>query len=501
MTVLTVALYARQSVNVPQGIATQISLMEAEAKRRGWTVVDRFEDNDTSASKPRGAKSRWFQMLRDAKSGNFTYVLATDLDRLLRGQKDLLDLIESGARVVTLSGDLDLSSADGEFRATMLAAIARFEVVRKSERQKRAAVVRAAQGTPHRGRRPFGYEQDGTTIRESEATWLRWAAEQVIELRTLHSICVRLNSEKVRTTAGNDWGTNQLRKMLSKPRNAGIVVHLGTVQPKTKIQPILTVEQHESILAILEGNRAATKLTPGPKATTNWASGLASCGVCGAPMRPKAVTSKGTRKTYYMCEVKVKRTSPDGLRHTSMAANVLEQAITYHVAHEMAFNRDRFTKIQGTDVSHLYKALNGHRAAVDELMQLVGSGNAKAFQIAPQMKELNSKIEAAEKAISEATAQNVVLEMLTVEAADFEAGDEAASMSDTAEREVWAQIMDGVRDDMQMKSEMTFSRMIPERKQQLTKQLCSFTVTPGGKGAKRVEMTRLHHDVDVLQLP
>jgi hypothetical protein len=55
-----------------------------------------------------------------------------------RQTKDLVALIEVGAKVITLDGEIDLSSRDGELRATMLAGFARFEIRHKAERMVRA---------------------------------------------------------------------------------------------------------------------------------------------------------------------------------------------------------------------------------------------------------------------------------------------------------------------------------------------------------------------------
>lgn len=73
-------------------------------------------------------------MLSHVGSGKFDVIVARDLDRLLRTLQDLVKLIDLGAKVATVDGEINLTTADGEFRATMLAAVARFEIRRKSER-------------------------------------------------------------------------------------------------------------------------------------------------------------------------------------------------------------------------------------------------------------------------------------------------------------------------------------------------------------------------------
>ena len=163
------ALYARQSKADPDGIDRQLPRLRKLAKNQGWTVVGEYVDDGMSASKSRGPGSAWMRMLSDADAGKIDTVIAVDLDRLLRGLPDLIALIEHKLMALTLSGELDLTSADGEFRATMLAAVARFEVRRKAERQSRAQLQRAQQGRAPKGVRPLGYAVNGDLIEEEAA--------------------------------------------------------------------------------------------------------------------------------------------------------------------------------------------------------------------------------------------------------------------------------------------------------------------------------------------
>lgn len=101
--------------------------IKALADARDWVIVETYDDPAVSATKKRRAGTRWAEMLDDARAGRFSMVVAVDMDRLLRSTKDLNTLIDLGLRVVTVDGEIDLSTADGEFRATMLAALARFE--------------------------------------------------------------------------------------------------------------------------------------------------------------------------------------------------------------------------------------------------------------------------------------------------------------------------------------------------------------------------------------
>jgi len=109
----TCAIYARQSMDRATGIDRQLTRCRALAVSRGWEVMAEFEDNAVSAFKSRGAGTAWSRLLASSAE----VIVSVNLDRLLRGQADLLTIIAAGKTVATVEGDLDLTTADGRFRA------------------------------------------------------------------------------------------------------------------------------------------------------------------------------------------------------------------------------------------------------------------------------------------------------------------------------------------------------------------------------------------------
>ncbi|MDQ0743387.1 site-specific DNA recombinase [Clavibacter sp. B3I6] len=278
----TVAIYARQSEDVSEGIERQLARCRALIQARGYDLVREYRDNDTSAAKERGVGTAWATMLEELANGVAEVVVAVDLDRLLRDTRDLFRLIDAGARVLTVDGELDLTTADGEFRATMLAGIARFEIRRKSERQLRANLDRASRGEPTAGRRRFGYETDAVTPRETEAIVVRRMFQHVADGGSLRSLAQQLNDEGVDPAPGRAaWRPLRLRHILTNPHYAGSVTHLGRVTPSDTVTPIVTPELAAEVQAILAD--AARRTSPGP-GRRYLMSGLARCGVCGAGM-------------------------------------------------------------------------------------------------------------------------------------------------------------------------------------------------------------------------
>lgn len=161
-------------------VETQRRRIRALCEARGWTYGPEHIDEGISATKARGTGTQWQEMLSHVGTGKFDVVVARDLDRLLRTLQDLVKLIDLGVKVATVDGEIDLTTADGEFRATMLAAVARFEIRRKSERAIGANETRRKLGIPISRGRILGYDEDGVTQIDDEAAAVKRAFEDYL---------------------------------------------------------------------------------------------------------------------------------------------------------------------------------------------------------------------------------------------------------------------------------------------------------------------------------
>src|SRR5204863_2589893 len=93
-----------------------------------------------------------------------------------------------GIALANVSGDTDLSSSDGRFKARIMGAVARQESERKGERIHREAEHAAQRGVPRGSRRPFGYEFDRITLRDEEVTLIREAVDRVLAGETVAAV-------------------------------------------------------------------------------------------------------------------------------------------------------------------------------------------------------------------------------------------------------------------------------------------------------------------------
>lgn len=281
------ALYLRQSLDRAEGIDSQLIRCTKLVEARGWDIVATFKDNEIRASKPRGPETGWGEML--PRIGNdFNVVIAVDLDRLLRNTRDLNTLIDLGARVVTVDGEIDLSTADGEFRGTMLAGIARFESRRASERQKRSKQHASETGKWHGGIPPYGYRaEDHALVPEpSEVKIIKEAAKRLLEnYEPMYAIITDWNSPKVpggsepkhQTRGGHHWRQPNLRSILLNRAMLG-ETKAGVVGWK----PIIDLATFDRLQALLTDPSRKVTHSPGVKGGKySMGGGLTVCGKCG----------------------------------------------------------------------------------------------------------------------------------------------------------------------------------------------------------------------------
>lgn len=302
------------------GVERQEELCRDLAERKGWAVLEVLIDNDLSAY--RGApRPAYEQLLEGMESGTYNAVLVVDQDRLTRHTRELEDFIvladKAGTALATVSGDLDLSTSDGRFRARIMGAVARQESEKKSERIRRQRRQAAKRGISHGGRRPYGYTKGGHELDRAEAANVLEAASRFLAGDSLPQIASDWNSRGIRSASGKEWTTTSLRTMLAGPRIAGLRVHRGEIVGDAAWPAIIDRDTHERIRAILGDPRRAQRGRPPEHLLT----GMLRCGRCGSRMS-SATTSTGAKR--YVCH---RGPGHSGCGRMSVTAVALEEEI------------------------------------------------------------------------------------------------------------------------------------------------------------------------------
>lgn len=278
------AIYTRISVDPSGeglGVDRQLEDCQALAERLGWSVVETYSDNDISAFSGRH-RPGFEAMLDGMKNGEYDALLCWHTDRLHRNMKDLERLIEvadvGGVDIRTVQGgDLDLSTSAGRMVARILGSVARQESEHTSERRKRANEQKAASGVWSTSRRPFGYTPTGEP-HEPEASAVTTAAADVLAGTSLRQIAREWNESGLRTAHGGiEWRATSVRRILSSPRYAALVVHRGSVAGKGNWEPLIDEDAHRALLALFNDSSRTTTVSFERK---HQGSGVYRCGVC-----------------------------------------------------------------------------------------------------------------------------------------------------------------------------------------------------------------------------
>jgi hypothetical protein len=181
---------------------------------------------------------------------------------------------------------------------------------------KRKLLEVAQSGAPSGGgTRPFGFEPDKRTIRESEAELIREVADRILAGDSLGAVCADWAQRGIATVTGREWLPNVLRGILMAPRVAGLRQHQGVVVGEAAWPPILDRPTWERLRAMF---LAPQRRRQG--AGRQLLTGLLVCGRCGA--RLMSGQNNGVRA--YVCR---RGPGKDGCAGLAMVAEPLEEVV------------------------------------------------------------------------------------------------------------------------------------------------------------------------------
>ncbi|MFI2577736.1 recombinase family protein [Streptomyces rochei] len=284
----------------------QERLCRQVAQERGWTPVDRlvFKDNSISAWRRDVRRPGWEAMLEAIGAGEVGAIIVYHGDRLIRQPWDLEVLLrladERGIRLASPTGTRNLDDPDDRFILRIEAAQACRESDNTSRRLKWHYEKQAARGITRlggRGGRAFGFEPDGLTVREDDAAVIREVARRVLAGEPIGAIARDLTARGVTTTTGGPWDHSALKKLMLRPRLAGLVARKGSIVGPAAWPAILPRATWETVRATLE--RKASGFGYATNARRYLLTGIALCGTCEQPLVVRHNTRPGL--TGYGC--------------------------------------------------------------------------------------------------------------------------------------------------------------------------------------------------------
>jgi DNA invertase Pin-like site-specific DNA recombinase len=364
------------------GVTRQRDDCERRARERGWRVIAVESDNDTSAAKATRQRPGFAAVLAAVEAGQARVVLAWSLDRLQRNRRDEVRLYEACQRHgVTLSlvngADLDFTTAAGRFVADSLGSVARLEIELKSDRQRAAQAQAARQGRRVGGRRPFGYEPDGTTVREHEAAAIRDGYRQLLAGVSLGEIARGWNTAGLSTGQNNAWRRGAVRDVLLNPRNAGLRGHGSVPERGRRKIEVIGPANWPALINEATWEAAHRLLTDTDRRTGGGArallTGVAMCGVCGAPVHAGGA-SRGQGRAY-RCSGSTGHVARRAEPVDDYVSAVIVERLSRPDARELLLDQDR------PDIDKLHTEAMALRHRLDQLAVDFADGGLTASQL------------------------------------------------------------------------------------------------------------------------
>jgi DNA invertase Pin-like site-specific DNA recombinase len=388
-------------------VERQLEDCERLAERRGWEIAERFVDDDISAWSGRH-RPEYARCLDALRTGALDGLLVYDLDRLHRQPRELEEFIDLCQQlrlthVASASGDIDLTTADGQFQARILAAVAKKESDDKSRRIQRKHLDKAVKGeVSGGGSRPYGYESDKVTLRPAEAAVVAECARRLLAGEPVRTIARDLNERGVTSASGGAWSPQTLRRMLAAPRISGQRIHRGEIVATAVWPAIISAEDGAAIRALLANperrtNKAARRYLLG---------GLLVCSHCGERLvaRPR---SGGQRR--YAC---AKGVGFSGCGKTYVTAEAVEQFVTEAVllrldSAELQRQVERNAKA-APDSQRWWQEAEAAQEQLDELAAAYGQRQVSMSEWMAARKPIEQRLTDARKQLAKVSRSNVI---------------------------------------------------------------------------------------------
>jgi DNA invertase Pin-like site-specific DNA recombinase len=303
-------IYTRVSSD-KSGYGRSVSEQEKECRaiceRNDWPVAEVLSDNDIGASRwSRKDRPAYKQLASTLRRGDVLVTWeASRAQRDLKAYVQLAELCANRGVKMSYGGRVfDLESGDDRFTTGLDALLAAKEADLNRDRAMRTVIANAGEGKPH-GKIAYGYRAkrnpDTGVIEkriphEEHAPIVQEIAGRIIAGESLYAIAKDLTARGVPPAGkATTWRGTIIARMMVRPTYAGLRGHRDAVIPSTHWEPLITVEQHEAIVAILRDPSRRTVRGTGPK---HLLSGIARCSICQTPVQRQKVRDG---VSVYMC--------------------------------------------------------------------------------------------------------------------------------------------------------------------------------------------------------
>jgi DNA invertase Pin-like site-specific DNA recombinase len=382
-----VAIYCRMSHE-----SDNVKVQEADCRelveRRGWEVSGVYVDDGVSAYRGRRVRRAYRELMADLQAGSFAAIAVYNVDRLQRSNREFAEFVDACEQrrihLVTPTGDVDTTTADGRLYLHNLGAAAEHQSARASERLRRKHRQIAEEGRwSGGGKRAYGFEKDGVTIRESEAAVIREFALRALAGESLLGMVTDLNRRGIPAAGGGEWRRHVLKALLRSARISGQREHLGVLSPAVWLAIVSPADTLRLRELLRDGS---------PRTRRTLLTGLLRCGRCGRRMGSRP---DGGRRAY-AC-----RKEEDGCGGVSVVADWVEERVTGALLYALDHNGLRAAEQPPTGQEEaILRDLEEARGRLTEVGELHAQGAVSTAAWLAAVGPLERRIEEGERGLA-----------------------------------------------------------------------------------------------------
>lgn len=374
----------------------------------GVGIVEILIEDDIGASRySKKARPNWSRALEllSAKSTKRRMLITWESSRAQRRLDWYLQLRQvcedAGALWMYQGRVYDMRDPDDRRRTAQDAIDDEYEVEKTRKRVMRDMRKVAAEGRPH-GKLAYGYKiirdektgrSIGREIYDEQAAVVRDIAQRLLAGQSVRSVATHLNDSGIpaprpaRTgpQAGGPapWRSNTLAKLILSPTYVGLRTTRGAVTGPATWKPILTMDEHERLKALLtHPSRLTHRGTEPVWLLTNWHH----CGECGG----RLTLRKGRHQTpAYTCE--------DGFCFGAVVKPVealVEEAVLQRLESPDVL---KLLAVAAQDSADAFEEARRLTTRLDEAIEKAAEGELSAGTLAKLEAKLKPKIAAAER--------------------------------------------------------------------------------------------------------
>lgn len=384
---------------------------EARARKyiemKGWQAVELY-DLSWVSGKSVMKHPECIRMLRDIETGRISGLIFSNLTRLARNTRELLDFCDIfnqyNADLISLSENIDTSSPAGKLLFTLMASLAQFERETIAARVAASVPIRAELGKPLGGQAPYGYQWKNKelSLDQKEAPVRKLMFELYLKEQRFRKVVEILNSRGYRTRKGGKWTGTTLERLLTDPiakglRRANYTRSEGKdkrwiLKPKDewvfqKVQAIVSEEIWNQVNTLIKSQKSQRTR----RKTIHLFSGLTFCH-CGSKMYLLSNTPKYTCND---CRNKIHKDDLETIFHEQLRDVLFNEDFAENL------NEENLKSIQNknTLLNQLKKDEKKLTAQLEQLLELqqLGEIPSKGFRnhylpIYEQLEQIQNRI-------------------------------------------------------------------------------------------------------------